>query len=251
MEVHHHPDLQHKKKNFKEYFLEFLMIFLAVTLGFFAESIRETIVNSDKEHTYMESQVKDMEKDTTEMNWVMSLQKILIKKMDSALQIPVERLTNISSQDTFYHHFVFFYSWIDLFYRNDNTITQLKNAGGFSVIRKKAVVDSIAQLELYYDQQVKLNGDYYNQFWEKVEDIAPKMIKCPEPPTFVDTSFNDFPPHAEVLTRYDRALLEELYSWIRNEKGTLLVYMNYETIYESMTIHAINFIKKEYNLKNE
>jgi hypothetical protein len=29
MEVHHHSDLQHKKKNFKEYFLEFLMIFLS------------------------------------------------------------------------------------------------------------------------------------------------------------------------------------------------------------------------------
>ena len=31
MEVHHHPHVE--KKNFKEYFLEFLMIFLAVTLG--------------------------------------------------------------------------------------------------------------------------------------------------------------------------------------------------------------------------
>jgi len=36
MEVHHHPDLNHKRKHFREYFLEFLMIFLAVTLGFFA-----------------------------------------------------------------------------------------------------------------------------------------------------------------------------------------------------------------------
>ncbi len=39
MEVHHHPKVE--KKNFKEYFLEFLMIFLAVTMGFFAENIRE------------------------------------------------------------------------------------------------------------------------------------------------------------------------------------------------------------------
>ena len=30
MEVHHHPDLHHKKKNFKEYFLEFIIKFLAV-----------------------------------------------------------------------------------------------------------------------------------------------------------------------------------------------------------------------------
>jgi hypothetical protein len=47
MEVHHH--LHVEKKNFKEYFLEFLMIFLAVTLGFFAENIREGISNHNKE----------------------------------------------------------------------------------------------------------------------------------------------------------------------------------------------------------
>jgi len=35
IEVHHHPDLHHEKKNFREYLLEFLMIFLAVTMGFF------------------------------------------------------------------------------------------------------------------------------------------------------------------------------------------------------------------------
>ncbi len=44
MEVHHHPDLHHKPKKWKEYFLEFLMIFLAVTMGFFAENIRENYV---------------------------------------------------------------------------------------------------------------------------------------------------------------------------------------------------------------
>jgi hypothetical protein len=41
MEVHHHPHVE--KKNFKDYFLEFVMIFLAVTLGFIAENIREDI----------------------------------------------------------------------------------------------------------------------------------------------------------------------------------------------------------------
>jgi hypothetical protein len=39
MEVHH-PDLHHGEKGLKEYFLEFLMIFMAVRLGFFAETFR-------------------------------------------------------------------------------------------------------------------------------------------------------------------------------------------------------------------
>src|SRR6185437_4370995 len=64
MEVHHHPDLDQKKKNFKEYFLEFLMIFLAVTLGFFAEGLREHLVNIDKEKILMKSMLKDLEEDT-------------------------------------------------------------------------------------------------------------------------------------------------------------------------------------------
>jgi hypothetical protein len=33
MEVHHHPDLHHKRKNFREYFLEFLMIFPEIKPG--------------------------------------------------------------------------------------------------------------------------------------------------------------------------------------------------------------------------
>jgi hypothetical protein len=43
MEVHHHPDLHHRRKKFKEYLLEFVMIFLAVTMGFIAENVREGI----------------------------------------------------------------------------------------------------------------------------------------------------------------------------------------------------------------
>jgi hypothetical protein len=55
MEVHHHSGMHHKKKNFKEYFLEFLMIFLAVTLGFFAENLRESQVQKDTTGKYVES----------------------------------------------------------------------------------------------------------------------------------------------------------------------------------------------------
>src|SRR5215467_1719810 len=53
MEVHHHPKVD--KKAFKEYFLEFLMIFLAVTLGFFAENIREYYAERTNAREYLES----------------------------------------------------------------------------------------------------------------------------------------------------------------------------------------------------
>ena len=55
MEVHHHPDLHHKKKKIKEYFLEFLMIFLAVTLGFIAENVREKRDDTEIENRNMQT----------------------------------------------------------------------------------------------------------------------------------------------------------------------------------------------------
>ena len=62
MEVHHHPSVH--KKNFKEFFLEFVMIFLAVTLGFIAENIRESITNHEQEKHYVESLINDLKEDT-------------------------------------------------------------------------------------------------------------------------------------------------------------------------------------------
>jgi hypothetical protein len=40
MEVHHPHHPTHKKK-WSEYIIEFVMLFTAVTLGFFAENVRE------------------------------------------------------------------------------------------------------------------------------------------------------------------------------------------------------------------
>src|SRR5215470_4783891 len=65
MEVHHHPKVE--KKNFKEYFLEFLMIFLAVTLGFFAESLREHIVDKGREREYIRSFYSDLQSDQRDL----------------------------------------------------------------------------------------------------------------------------------------------------------------------------------------
>lgn len=64
MEVHHHPQLEHKPKPWKEYFLEYIMLVLAVTTGFFAESLREHISMNEKEYRYVVNYIQDLSKDT-------------------------------------------------------------------------------------------------------------------------------------------------------------------------------------------
>src|SRR5579885_3188946 len=103
MEVHHHPKVE--KKNFKEYFLEFIMIFLAVTLGFFAENVRESFANKEKEHHYIQNLIADLHSDINKLDTTMAIQILWHQHLDSALNMPIESLQQINKQDSFLYHF--------------------------------------------------------------------------------------------------------------------------------------------------
>jgi hypothetical protein len=253
MEVHHHPDLHHQPKKWKEYFLEFLMIFLAVTMGFFAENIREGISNKEKEREYMESMLVDLKTDTAEITQITSLQKSLVRKMDSALSIPTERLHNIDAQDTFYHHFVYFYGWNWFFTRYDNTLVQLKNAGGFSILKNQMVIESISNLNLVYERDLNfITEHFYVPRWQRLDEFAMQLISLPEIPLdYNDPGYNTYLPHKEIFLRYDRASLEQLYSFIRFEKADIEIIEYWERQYRNKAIGLMDLIQKEYQLENK
>ncbi len=81
MEVHHHPNVE--KKNFKEYFLEFIMIFLAVTLGFFAESLRENISDHEREEQFIRSLANDVKADVDRLTYIIDARNKKEVRMDS------------------------------------------------------------------------------------------------------------------------------------------------------------------------
>src|ERR1700753_120428 len=81
MEVYHHPQVE--KKSFKGYFLEFLMIFLAVTLGFFAENIREYFSNNERAEQLTQELVQQLKNDTSVLNLVIGYQTRLQEKADT------------------------------------------------------------------------------------------------------------------------------------------------------------------------
>jgi hypothetical protein len=250
MEVHHHPHVE--KKNFKEYFLEFLMIFLAVTLGFFAENIREGIVDNDKEIHYIKSLAADLNKDKAETFTALAIQQTTINKMDSALNINPKRLTDVDVQDTFFHYFFHFYTFEYDFVQHDNTYTQLKNAGGFAVIRNQQVIDSITELYIYYDRQLKTINSFYVDYYNKVVLLANQLMDLPVIPiTAEDSNLMVIPSHKEFFINVNIPLIRQLYSTIRYDEGTLHYYMAQEKLYRIKVEDLINYLDKKYDLKKE
>jgi hypothetical protein len=81
MEVHHPHHPTHKKK-WSEYIIEFVMLFTAVTLGFFAENIREGIAEKHKKQELLAAVVRDFKTDKEELNMHRELIKQRIEICD-------------------------------------------------------------------------------------------------------------------------------------------------------------------------
>src|SRR5580704_791747 len=126
MEVHHHPQVE--KKNFKEYFLEFLMIFLAVTMGFFAENIREYFAEKKNAKEYLEFFEKKENDD--------------LKKI-SRLEFRARRVINVPLQTSAY--------------------TQIVNSGGLKYIPGKMLKDSMAKYQGLIQGYIKYNDLLFQQ----------------------------------------------------------------------------------------
>src|SRR5205809_3013266 len=136
MEVHHHPHVE--KKNFKEYFLEFLMIFLAVTLGFFAENVREHIADDEKGKQYIQSLYNDMGQDSINLKTVIAFTGRQIKMFDSLISLIHHPLPDSNNINQLYF-FARLATRIFDFEPTDRTILQLNNSGNFRLIRNTSL----------------------------------------------------------------------------------------------------------------
>jgi hypothetical protein len=87
MEVHHHPQLDHKPKPIKEYLLEGFMIFIAVMMGFIAENIREGIDNNEHAKQLITQLVQDLKADTAQLNEIYSGETRISKHNDTLITL--------------------------------------------------------------------------------------------------------------------------------------------------------------------
>jgi hypothetical protein len=217
MEVHHHPDLHHKKKNLKEYLLEGLMIFLAVTLGFFAETIREKISENHREKGYIVGLINNIQTDTTNLRRIIGENDLELTGIDSVLRISKNHFTNISVQDSIFYYALNYTFELHVFQFNDVTLVQLRNAGGYSLIRTNSVADSIAMYESR-NNDVKLQEGFYTDYYSQTTTTIKQIFDVTLFNQF-DSTYNTthkIPSDINVLISRDTEKLNLLYNnyWI-------------------------------------
>ena len=247
MEVHHHS---HHPKKWKEYITEFLMLFLAVSLGFMAENIREHQIEQNRERQYMVSFVADLESDIVNIMEGMPRKDARMKAIDTLFQY-FNQNPNVTEVPAIIVKKMKRAAYDRSYVRNTTTINQLKNSGNLRLIQNRRVVDSIAsydwrwsRVEYYRETYITNQKDIYH-LEEEILD-ARDMIGF-----FINndslTSENSSPKTGAIRIRR-----EPLNSYLNLLSRQLIVTKidkeNYRKI-AVMSQELINIIKKEYDIK--
>ena len=166
MEVHHHTNTERKK--WTHYFWEFLMLFFAVTAGFFVENQRDHYVEHLREKVFIRSYVEDLKQDTANITFNTALRNSKIMIMDSLIKLLNSPNPNQDGRSAYY--FGRRVTRSTLFQANDRTIKQLKNAGGLRLIRNQTASNTIME----YDQSIdNIRYLQYNRETLEITQIYP------------------------------------------------------------------------------
>jgi hypothetical protein len=246
MEVHHHPEVE--KKGPKEYFLEFLMIFLAVTMGFIAENIREHISDREKEEAFMKSLVLDVRDDFTLIHEQQNNFESKVVLLDSL----ITQLNGVSmptnTNDLYYYARLATKN--DVFPSNTRTFEQMKNSGAFRLIKKTAVANAILS---YYSflPQIKTLEEIELGEGNEYRKIAVQVFSAVVFNQINSTTAVTRPGNNPPLRTTDKKLLGDLSGWVHYIKNTRVGLYQYKKVLFENGDALIKLIEKEYHIENE
>ena len=249
MEVHAHSHTARKK--WTHYLWEFLMLFLAVFCGFLAEYQLEHKIEKDREKQFMLSMISDLQNDLANIKTTISVKKQGVQIADSVFKLFSSPDLKAKLNQVYYYGRLFS-GTLKLFYMTDGTLTQLKNAGGFRLINKRAIVDSILSYDNLY-RQFKANEDIlYSRQLEDYRSVMAKVFDIKIFNTMISEETGNIlmPSGNPPLFNSNKELINELLMRIHLARRNTITIIKIDlSKLETKAQVLIEMIKKEYHLK--
>jgi hypothetical protein len=258
MEVHHHTHHAHQKRSWKSYFWEFLMLFLAVTLGFFVENQREHYIENLRAKEFSKSLIQDLQNDIAAIQRHNKTASMYIALADSLINLSQTRLEGrASAQFSYYTRFMY---WTGSIIWNRATFEQIKNSGSLRYFKNQQLLKKLMKydgiindIEMEaYNHQVRGNllVNHINQIIEpgyhqklsryflySYDTISRETMEnlYPENPESLENKRNEIRKLLNMVVVQQRNLRKEIESdWPLAEK---------------MANELVNNFKKEYHIE--
>jgi hypothetical protein len=256
MEVHHHPDLHHKPKPWKEYLLEGLMIFLAVTLGFFAENFREYRVGRENEKHTVESLILCLANDTTQLNNVIVENIQIIHHLDNFNNLKNANMSKEEVKRKFLGESLSALTSDPFFKTNDAALEQLRSSGISRLIHKQSIIDSIFEYDQKNKSTVYQEADYYYFFKEaltsmrQVVDLSILRDTAHIKYNFTNAGIDfEFKNISDIAINTDKGKIRDLHSTAAVLATAVDSYVGHLKDQLHYGKRLIGFLKKEYDIE--
>lgn len=246
METHAHHLHNAPGKNFWHFFLEFLMLFVAVFCGFLAENFREHKVEDAKGKQYIASMIEDLAADTANLTAVIKEYDENNLKIDTLLKMFGKLTTGFN--DTLHRNFSAILRYPDFIY-TDRTMQQLKNSGAMQFIRNKTATDGIMD----YDAKVRdceIDEGSIDQIHSRIRMLWYELIdieNIEQDRNSISVSEMEKGTRNYLLVS-DKATLGKFNNMIRDYKSISILVKNQEMKLRKKAIQLIALLKDEYQL---
>jgi hypothetical protein len=262
MEVHHHGHV-HEKKKWKEYLFQFLMLFLAITLGFFVENQREHYIEHKRAKEFAGLLIDDLNVDIAELNRAhRTLSRIITAGDSLASLLSSQNTEKIPGGKLYYYEYWSGWRWQVI--SRDATLQQLKNSGSLRYIKNtlvRKVLDYEESLKVIYLIQNKYESEkienwnlvqkvFDNDYFDELDKIKAARRDSSEKNFNVnDKEVIAFFSKNIPLNTYDKNVLFELKNWARNSSWSYRIQIGNLNSAIQKAQEAIYALKKEYRLE--
>jgi len=255
MEVHAHAHTPRKK--WTHYFWEFLMLFLAVSLGFYAENIREGMIHREQVKTNMRSLLSDLQSDLLVFDSVIERNQYAYTMADSLIGL---LHSDISNTPEIYFTARAVTANIGYLYCNSKSFDQMKSSGILRFIHPHELLDSL--------------GNYYVSFqWlaDQTELLRIKLDAVHKGNSALFDSYTFFqmmkniqiysggfngrynlinkPQNHPALLSTDRKSINNVSLNYHYYSSTAKFYNRTAVVLRQRAIRLVEFIKKEYHFE--
>ena len=147
-----HLDQFSPKKKWYVYFIDFIMLFVAVTLGFLAENVRDQQTDKNREISYLKNVHEDLLVDINKFELVISSNNLRLLMLDS-LHMEI----NKASPDLpSLYYYIRNLALRTTFESSHLGLDQIKASGGFRLIQNAKIIAGIQDYERRLNSAMKL-----------------------------------------------------------------------------------------------
>ena len=228
MEIHQ-PQHPTPKNKWTEYIIEFVMLFAAVTLGFFAENIRERIAEQQKKQELLAAVILDFETDKSEIERHRKMVKRRLENCENFQRLLEMDESQINVID-FYRTAIWHAENKDLIL-NEKARNDAESKGYFSSGEISELSGVINKFNYYYNDYKELNLGCLESCKRYYANIIPELLESKlvlksdfiwiENSTTTDKDFQ-----GKLNKKIDMSLKDKILFDIWSRKTLLLLELN-------------------------